>query len=126
MKVTRVVGWLKGQAGTGNIFEVSKDGGFILVMIWADGLFHAIDHSEVIEHQNKGLAALFDAQGFYLTVDNGSVVNVENPSGWERFYTEAGQNSDSGDEIRIPVLIQFSGELKINLAGLSKLIQLAN
>ncbi|WP_439582964.1 hypothetical protein [Dyadobacter bucti] len=134
MKVEKQVGWLRGISGTGNIFELSYNGQYLLAMIWEDSKFHYLDEPGLNKQLQEGSAAIDSRRVAYLTPDqfpqnpDGSLT-VTNPDGWQRLHGSAsagggGQETTTTDQIVIPVSISFSGELKINLAGFGALLKL--
>jgi len=135
MKVEKQVGWLRGISGTGNIFELSHNGQYLLAMIWADGKFHYLDEPGLNKQLQEGSAAIDSRRVSYLTPGNfpqnqdGSL-SVTNPDGWQRLYSSAPEegsgegSTGTADQIVIPVSISFSGEVKINLAGFGALLKL--
>lgn len=134
MKVERVIGWLKGISGIGNIFEVSHDQGYFLAMIWSDGKFHYLNIADLKKQIQEGTAAVAPSamRERYLPVvpenDDGSLP-VENPDGWQRLYTPSDQSEGSGGEqvetrqtIELP--FKFEGKLTIDVSQLAELIKL--
>lgn len=137
MKVEKSVGWIKGQSGTGIIYELSSNGGYALANIWQDGKFHYLSIEEAKAHIAIDKAKLNDSRSSYLAESalpkntDGSL-KVDNPDGWDRLYTEPVYSGDQeqdqdiviSDTLEFPVSVKFEGSVKINIAGLSKILNL--
>lgn len=137
MKVEKAVGWILGQNGKGVTYELSHNGQYALANIWQDGKFHYLSIEAAREHVAIGKATLQD-RGSYLPESSlpknadGSL-KVDNPDGWERLYTESGNaggdTNETGetvisDNLEFPFSVSFEGKVKINIAGLSKILNL--
>lgn len=132
MKVEKVVGWIQGRDGVGNVFEISNGGGFLLASIWSDGKFHYLDYNSMMQHVAENKAVL-QSSGRQYQAGNFSPdqITVSNPDGWKRLYApdSEGQQpqeteTETGDELVIPVKVEFTGQIKISMAGFSALLKL--
>lgn len=134
MKVERIIGWLKGISGIGNVFEISHDAGYLLAMIWSDGKFHPLSFSDLNTQIAQGSAAVAQSaiRERYLPVvpqnPDGSLT-VENPDGWKRLYEATQPGNGSGEQpvetketIEIPFKIE--GKISIDVSQLAALLKL--
>ena len=137
MKVEKAVGWIKGQNGTGVIYELSSNGGYALANIWQDGKFHYLSIDDAKAHIEIGKAQVNSARSSYqaesaLPKNSDGSLKVDNPDGWDRLYTEPVNSGDQeqdqeiviSDNLEFPVSVKFEGVVKINIAGLSKILNL--
>lgn len=138
MKVERVIGWLKGSNGTGNIFEVSHNGRELLAMIWQDGKFHYTAPGDVAKQVKEGTASITPTPNWtnstYLSesqvpANSDGTLSVENPSGWQRLYQPPTGGEGTGDEtvetkevIEIPFKIE--GKISFDVSQFAALIKL--
>jgi hypothetical protein len=140
MKVENVVGWYDGRDGRGNVFEVSTNGELILATIWGDGKFHRMLLSDILKQRGLQKAHLdWDEKRYAKDSSSFREVNgtleVDNPAGWNRFYaapapgteTPGGETEDpvttTEDELVFPFSFSFTGTMKINVGGISKLLK---
>lgn len=134
MKVERIIGWLTGSAGTGNVFEISHEGGYLLAMIWQDGKFHQLSFDDLNKQLTEGTAAVAQSaiRDRYLSnvpTDTNGSLNVENPNGWQRLF-ESKHQEQGGDEMAtetkqvIELPFKFEGKLTIDLSKLGEIIKL--
>lgn len=132
MKVEKAVGWLQGLSGTGVVYEISHNGGFLLAVIWQDNKFHHVGMDWLNQHIAEGKAALTAPRESYLPdgsfpVDSDGTLPVLNPDGWKRLYeapTPGSGPATETDELEIPVSVSFSGTLKLKMGGISTLLKL--
>lgn len=138
MKVEKAVGWILGQNGKGITYELSQNGQYALANIWQDGKFHYLSIEAANAHISAGKASLDNIRNSYLSESSlpknadGSL-KVDNPDGWERLYTESGNSGGDSEEtgetvisdnLEFPFSVSFEGKVKINIAGLSKILNL--
>lgn len=133
MKVEKIVGWLTGSAGTGNVFELSHNGGYLLAMIWQDGKFHYLGLADL----NKQIAAKTAAvqvsamRSGYLTEfpqnADGSLP-VENPDGWKRIFEPTTPGSGDGETVETKEILEIpfkiEGKITIDLGRLGEFLKL--
>jgi len=134
MKVEKIVGWLTGNAGTGNVFELSHNGGYLLAMIWQDGKFHYLSQQDLNKQVSQGTAGVqasaMRSQYLSNVPENADgSITVENPAGWQRLYqAPAGGNggSSEGEEATetLEIPFKFDGKLTIDVSQLSALLNL--
>ncbi|WP_353720182.1 hypothetical protein [Dyadobacter sp. 676] len=132
MKVEKAVGWVQGANGTGVVYEISHNGGYLLAVIWQDNKFHHLTLDFLAQHIAEAKGALTAPRTYYLPegsfpVDADGTLPVSNPDGWKRLYetpTPASGTTTEADELEIPVSVSFSGTLKLKMGGVSALLKL--
>lgn len=133
MKVEKQVGWIKGLNGTGNVFELSHNGKYLLACIWQDNKFHFLDAGNLAAEVNQGKAALNEKRDYYMQesaipINGDGSLPVSNPDGWPRLYQPTtGSSTDTAetqtDELNFPISISFTGSVKVKLEGLSQILK---
>jgi hypothetical protein len=135
MKVERVVGWISGMNGTGNLFEITDNGKSYLAVIYQDGKFYPISKEEVQTHIAQGKGKLESSTIF--SNSNLPFFQVSNPAGWERLYRTVTSEptvpedpndteTEISDTLEIPVSVSFEGKIKFNIGGFSKILNMFN
>jgi hypothetical protein len=132
MKVEKAVGWIHGANGTGVVYEVSHNSGYLLAVIWLDNKFHFMTLDSLAQHIAEGKGALTAPRASYLPegafpVDADGTLPVSNSEGWKRLYeatTPGTGTTTESDELEIPVSVSFSGTLKLKMGGISALLKL--
>lgn len=132
MKVEKPVGWIQGANGTGVVYEISHNGGYLLAAIWQDNKFHHMTLDSLAQHIAEGRGALTAPRTSYLPegafpVDSDGSLPVSNAEGWKRLYdapTPGTGTTTEPDELEIPVSVSFAGTLKLKMGGISALLKL--
>lgn len=140
IKVIKAVGWIKGNNGTGVVYELEQDGvAFLANRVIENGVepWRYLSVGMLRDHVARDLGYFSNTRPDYLSENlvakaaNGDL-NVQNPD-WPRIYngtmpTEPTEPTPPGavteDTLSLPFSISLEGTVKIRLGGLSKIFEL--
>lgn len=133
MKVTviKLVGWLQGRNGTGNVYLLQNETGrqFLGMLQTTESgeKWGLLANSTLQEHIAMGKGALSVAGSYPEEIEGlDGTFAVENPSGWTRLYTGPTQPEPTtptdADTFEIPFTISFEGKMKLKVAGFEAIL----
>ena len=130
MKVEKVTGWIQGQNGKGNVFEVSTDAGYLLAVMYPDGTFHPITLQSLNDHIAAGKGNLDNPRSSYVSMAD-KVLTVDNPTGWQRLFTitptpgtEEPTTEEPAFDGKLKIPVKFDGVFEIDLSALKQILNL--